>query len=214
MILEWRLGTARYFYLATLQNLFFHFHCHRYKSKCIHINHRYTNDIFTRGHHNGQNIVCHLFIYFFHKPLRGLVPRVENDTVVAGVDDMIISHSTVLNQHPWLLVCILYWCCWQCIYIGNVKIAFLLELPKNRLARGMNLEFSISQSRSDRTKLCGTFSKKKPIAILFQKLFSSPILVEWVSMTTTTCVYFVSYNLNNLSFTFQNHCIVFLAIID
>ena len=38
MILEWRLGTARYFYLATLQNLFSHFHCHRYESKCIYHN--------------------------------------------------------------------------------------------------------------------------------------------------------------------------------
>ena len=134
--------------------------------------------MFTRGHHNGQNIVCHLFIYFFHKPLRGLVPRVENDTVVAGVEKMIISHSTVLNSvksTPMvvglhillaLLAMHLYWKRQNCFFIG---------IAKNRLARGMNLEFSISQSRSDRTKLCGTFSRKKQIAILFQKLFSSPM---------------------------------------
>ena len=124
------------FLFGNTSKLFSHFHCHRYKSKCIHINHRYTNDIFTRGHHNGQNIVCHLFIYFFHKPLRGLVPRVENDTVVAGVEKMIISHSTVLNSvksTPMvvglhillaLLAMHLYWKHQNC---------FLLELPKNRL---------------------------------------------------------------------------------
>ena len=138
MILGWRLETAGNFHLATVQNSVPIFNV---IVGIQNVYQRYANDIFTRGPHNVQNIVGHLFIYFFHKPLRGLVPGVENDTVVAGVDEMIISHSTVLNQHPWFLVCILYWCCWQCIYIGNVKIAFLLELPKNRLARGMNLEF-------------------------------------------------------------------------
>ena len=97
---------------------------------------RYANDIFTRGPHNGLNISCHLFIYFFHKPLRGLVPRVENDAVVAGVEKMIISHSTVLNSvksTPMvvglhillaLLAMHLYWKHQNC---------FLLELPKTRL---------------------------------------------------------------------------------
>ena len=133
MILGWRLETAGNFHLATVQNFVPIFNVivgiqNAYQ--------RYANDIFTRGHHNGQNIVCHLFIYFFHKPLRGLVPRVENDTVVAGVEKMIISHSTVLNSvksTPMvvglhillaLLAMHLYWKHQNC---------FLLELPKTRL---------------------------------------------------------------------------------
>ena len=94
---------------------------------------RYANDIFTRGHHNGQNIVCHLLIDFFHKPLRGLVPGVENDTVVAAVDKMIISHSTVFNSVEStpivvglhillvLLAMHLYWKRQNCFFIGIAK---------------------------------------------------------------------------------------------
>ena len=96
MILGWRLGTAGNFHLETVQNFFFPFSSLEFKIYVI----EYANDIFTREHHNGQNTCCHLFIDFFHKPLRGLVPGVENDTVVAAVDKMIISHSTVLSQHP------------------------------------------------------------------------------------------------------------------
>ena len=99
---------------------------------------KYANDIFTRGHHNGkkntcQNTCCHLLIDFFHKPLRGLVPGVENDTVVAAVDKMIISHSTVFNSvesTPMvvglhillvLLAMHLYWKRQNCFFIGIAK---------------------------------------------------------------------------------------------
>ena len=93
----------------------------------------YANDIFTRGHHNGQNIVCHLLIDFFHKPLRGLVPGVENDTVVAAVEKMILSQSKVLNRvksTPMvvglhillvLLAMHLYWKRQNCFFIGIAK---------------------------------------------------------------------------------------------
>ena len=133
MILGWRLETAGNFHLATVQNFVPIFNV---IVGIQNVYQRYANDIFTRGHHNGQNIVCHLLIDFFHKPLRGLVPGVENDTVVAGVEKMIISHSTVLNSvksTPMvvglhillaLLAMHLYWKHQNC---------FLLELPKTRL---------------------------------------------------------------------------------
>ena len=40
---------------------------------------------------------------------------------------------------------------------------------------------------------------------MFQKLFSSPILAEWASITTTRCVYLVSYNFYHWNHWNMNH---------
>ena len=213
MILGWRLGTAGNFHLATVQNFFPHSQCHRWNSKCI-------SYVDTRMTFSQEDII--MVNNGKKTPVKILVVTCS----LISSTNLCVALSPGLKMIQWSLQLIRWsfhiqqcWVnthgCWFAYFIGAAGNAFILETSKLLFywicqktdfnARGVNLEFLISQSWSDRTKLCGTFSRKKQIAIMFQKLFSSPILVEWVSITTTRCVYLVSYNLNNLSFTFQNH---------